>query len=363
MKLFDWDWQNDIESFTDLPQAKREAIEAECKREIYDDDIVDEQFDRYLSEKGASDTRYNIRTSLIAAFNPEGPIGSHWTLGGCIPLREFRSHDQHQVDILVGKSGDEDAIAIVSVVPSEDVSAAFDEAREIADWLLKNPDTIYSEMEVRIGDDEPDVALAVTKNAADAAEEIGNHNSGREAGRVTVWQFIGGEGELVQQYDNQSADWDPYVPDGELGEMMQEGVEAVDIPHTWPDIFLDTHHERVLRNIIVEFVENSEDGEVPDKHFSREQFEEYLKNNIEGAAQNNRQVRDRAQELIDWWQNIGIIEGVPKSQNRFDGQPPAYRFKTDKNSGSEIEKDLMGIYDYKSALYASEIQIKSKNLD
>lgn len=318
-------WKEVEKRFRQQSDSKDKKQINKWKNRILDNNrIIDSIDSRNFKDKKIYHARFALRGSLINTFeySSEFSKSTSWTLEGIMALR---SYDGGPADILICNSKNHGTIAILALVQKEDSNPVLQRCKKISNHLESNKSAIENDLSIHIAD----VEIAVAVSEVSPVDVVNSwETSGIDPGndKISVWQFKTEESErlsVVEQFAN--VNWDAHIPPGRLGDELQSGIEIAERPHLSLEFFLDSHPKTIIRNFAKIQFQKHNKTDTKNSYFSKSELIEELKLGAE-ARVTKQEVSDRANELIDWWEYIGIIGEAPNPKT-YDDNKEVYSIK------------------------------------
>jgi len=299
-------WQDISEQFEQqADSSNKKRLKKWKNRLLAEDQVINSIDERNFEDKKTYHARFTLRGTLIGAFeySSEFSKATSWTLEGVMPLRDY---DGGPADILICNSEDHGTIAVLALVQKEDSQTVLQRCKKISDHLENNTSAIEDDLSTRIN--EAEMAVAVSELSPDTVVNDWETNvDSLTDEKISIWRFETEASErlsVVEQFS--TVDWDAHIPPGKLGDELQSGIEIAERPHISIEFFLDSHPRTILVNLAKILFKKHRGTDTTNSYFSKSELVEELKLVAESEV-TKQESSDRAEELIDWWEFIGIV--------------------------------------------------------
>lgn len=316
-------WIESKETFEiDANEVESERFEDLVDTRIDDKEYFDQIHDQYQNEREAHQRRFILRSTLITAFAHGGEFFStEWTIEGQFVFREA---EFGPADLLIAESQNHGSIAILAVAMAPEDENVFERVQHLCDYVSNNISSIEGDLNTVLSDSDVAGTIALygvdseyVHQSADEADQEGNNWS-----PVSVWELQSGDEEGNSERLTLTT-WEDtdhplnFVPGGGLGTKLENGGQPlIDTKHIQKEIFSDSHHEKVYKNLYVWLYNRHVGRDKTNSYFSEEELIEFL---TESTDQPTRQeAKSRAEELVDWWYELEVIEEAPNPENYDD---------------------------------------------
>lgn len=288
------------------------------------EDHREQKLEQYRSERERYKRRFILRSTLVTAFAHGGAFfGTDWTIEAQFA---FRKKKFGPADLLIAESQNHGSIAILAVAMTSEYDNIFQRVQRLCEYISNNSSSIECDLDTVLADDDVAGTIAlygvdsehVLRAANDAEEEDNNWSP------VSVWELQSGD----KTGDSERltlTTWDDtdhplnFVPGGGLGNKLEDdGLPLIDRKHIKADTFSDSHHEKVFKNLYIWLYNRHVGREKTNSYFSEDELIKFL---TEATDQPTREeAEDRAQELIGWWYELGIVEKSPNPESYDDDE-------------------------------------------
>jgi hypothetical protein len=287
--------------------AEQEEIVGEIDELDETDELLQDELEEYQEEVKLYNRRFILRATLTSAFQFGNALASetHWELADSL---SFDQHEDGPADLFVAHSESHGTIIVLAVVQREKSERTYERIQNLCSYVESEMRGIEEDLSVIIDEDNIEGAVAISRVqpgnvASDFAEEDDHWP-------VSVWELVSGEQEtisLVEEFDG--VDWTGHSPDGELSNLLSDGVALADTEHLAFDLFYDSHHQRIYQYLPPHLDKmHGNDSDKTTFHISRKELVEFLQ--AQQGAVMREKAASRADELINWWDYIKAISKV-----------------------------------------------------
>ncbi|MCL9815285.1 hypothetical protein [Natranaeroarchaeum aerophilus] len=332
-------WKSLRDEFIDeATDAEQEEIVGEIAEYDETDEPLQDELEEYQEEVNLYNRRFILRATLTSSFQFGNVFASEteWELADSL---SFDQHEDGPADLFVAHSESRGTIVVLAVVQQKNAEKTYERLQNLCSYVESEMNSIEKELSVIIDEDKIEGAVAISRiqpeNIANEFSEEDNHWP------VSVWELVSGNQEtisLVEEFDG--VDWTGHNPDGELSKLLSDGIEFADTEHLAFDLFYDSHHQRIYQYLppYLDKV-HANDSNKTTFHISREELVEFLQ--AQQGAIIREKASSRADELINWWDYIGVISKV-KDPDGYDDSATVYtlghRIILTTNQNEKIKK-------------------------
>ncbi|QIO25410.1 hypothetical protein [Haloarcula sp. JP-L23] len=322
-----------------------------------DDDARESAETRYNNRRDESQHKKKIRTTIMAGFLRNGLVErqTNWEFKSLYPLRTL---DVNSADVLIGNQTDGSIILIVILPLRQRPSTGINEAIEMIEGIRSNGSTLSRDIDLDFHNDRIQTAIAIDRSRAlDTATAIEDYESSvTDSEEFYVWRIVGTEGEKIDIFtDFPTTDSENRCHNGDLGQILNEGVEIMDSPHILPSFFYDTHHSLLLEHTVTKLASNRRESDIPNTHFSRAELRNYFDNTLHGPDSTNKAMQ-LVKRMITLWKHFDLIAKISPSNDQINDESTSYRFKSRKRNPKSIYDDVSEDYDEKSIEFLLEVE-------
>lgn len=351
-------WAESKETF----EENADEAEAEIFNDLVDVRIDNEEYNEqvlneYLDERDAHQRRFILRSSLVNAFAHGGAFFStDWTIEGQFV---FREQEFGPADLLVAESQNHGSIAILAIAMTSEHENVFKRIQQLCDYVSNNTSSIQDDLDTVLADDHVAGTIALygiekeyVSSAADQAEK-----GDKDWSPVSVWKLQSGDDSGDSERLTLTT-WDDtdhplnFVPGGGLGSKLEnEGIPLIDRKHLQIGRFSDSHHEKIFKNLYIWLFNRHVGRDKTNSYFSDEELVDFL---TESADQPLREeAKPRAQELVEWWYELGMAKPAPNPDNYDDSEGTVHSI-----SGRMIKADITDekVEEYRTAVTEALIE-------
>ncbi|WP_435345095.1 hypothetical protein [Haloarchaeobius sp. HRN-SO-5] len=340
MSVGEWEWDEILDRYEAISSDYWDGVKDDHLSEIQDDEQeVDRIQTEYRNKRNESKSLTEQQKTVISGFLPGNTIANStgWEFRAIEPLRNL---DSESPDLVIGHPETGSILAVTMLRQRERPETAINRVTSAATTIRSNTRLLSDEINMSVDDRGVECVLIVPESAdrrsAEAIEDL--EGSGDLTEEIYLWKIVETDKEKIEAHTQiGSRDEDECLPDGDLGEYLSQGIEVAKSVHSLPDFFAESHHEIIAEHTVGEMVSQRKRDGGQITHFSKSDFEDYLRTTLSHSNSANV-ASERAELLLKRWEEMGLIESITDGQTRLDDGSDYYRFDT----GTRTAKNTMG---------------------
>ncbi|WP_439027538.1 hypothetical protein [Haloarchaeobius sp. DT45] len=292
---------------------------------------LEDLVEAYKNHAQALDQRFRVREMLISMFS-KGVFTtqSDWKL---LDTLSFRDTPGGPADLFVWQQANGDTISILTLTEVNNSGTVYSNLQQICSHVIENADVVGQEMADKQGSQGSGQPLQITKDRVEGAIVVSNINPTKMASKfvqnagdsqVSVWEFDGADDEEISVISNvTTAGWDWHIPNNRLGKLLEDGQKFANQYQVSIDRFYDSHHELLFRELPAH-LHRTRNRSKSRWYCSEDELVDFL--STSWSSPPREAVRTRAQDLIEWWEHIGVFIEIPDADEHYDEDESVYNF-------------------------------------
>lgn len=368
MKVEGLEWQEVLDRYQKVKSQNEHWVE---RKEHYEEEIedADETLEgirtEYRNESKASQEHTERLKTIVSAFLPGNDIAdrTQWRFK---TIRPLKSMDGESPDVVLLKPETGGLFVATLLRKRERPITAVHRLEEATITVRNHPRLLQDEMDGKSFDErkvEPVLIIpeSADKDTVEMIEE--REQSGQHSEKPYIWKITKTKKEEIKaitQIEGRSED--ECLPEGELGRLLEEGIEVAKTAHSLPDFFVDSHHQTYAEKTVGRMVQTRMKDGAQVTHFSSKDLKRYFRQTL-SASRSEDLAGKKVSEMIRRWKAMGLIEPITESQSRLDDGSDYYRFDVDTNRGPNTMSKVKDEYPSYAIQFDVEIEAMRRVLE
>lgn len=308
----------------------------------------------------------NLLKQTISAFLPGGPIESEtgWTFLGAEPLSE---ENLANADALFGNPDRNLALLVECKTSDNRPTNSLEQVYDAADRVMENKEYLSEKIGMEI--EELECAICIP-SVADRRiiNEIETHErEGRDQERIFVWRIHYYDGETLDLYtDIDTRTGRELTHNSELANVLKSGVDLTYGRQVMPAFFPSSHPEVIMEEIMGIILEKRLIGDTSLRYFTGNELLAELSSQENLPHYDAEIIGERLyQDLIDRCKRFDLIEEIPESESKLEGDEDDtyYKYRVRGKSVDTILSNLRDRYIEKAIERQADIKAKRRVID